>query len=156
MAASMFPMVIDRKGISDVFCFWIGLLVIALCKSPRHGLRTRYLNMQVVLGAEYNAAADMWSFGCMAAELFLGLPLFPGACEHDLLTRIVEMFGLPPHSLLRVGKYTKKFFKEEPVNNGSGYMWVLRNKQEFEEANNISVETGNRGSVCFLKHVNAM
>jgi hypothetical protein len=40
-----------------------------------------------MLGLEYAAAIDMWSFGCVAAELFLGLPLFPGACEHDLLAR---------------------------------------------------------------------
>ncbi len=34
---------------------------------------------QVVLGTSYNVAIDMWSLGCVAAELFLGLPLFPGA-----------------------------------------------------------------------------
>lgn len=31
-----------------------------------------------MLGLSYTAAIDMWSFGCVAAELFLGLPLFPG------------------------------------------------------------------------------
>lgn len=35
---------------------------------------------QVVLGTSYNVAIDMWSLGCVAAELFLGLPLFPGGC----------------------------------------------------------------------------
>ena len=33
---------------------------------------------------------DGWSLGCVAAELFLGLPLFPGACELDLLSRIIR------------------------------------------------------------------
>ncbi len=33
---------------------------------------------EVVLGGTYGASIDMWSFGCVAAELFLGLPLFPG------------------------------------------------------------------------------
>jgi serine/threonine protein kinase len=55
-------------------------------------------------------AIDMWSLGCVAAELFLGLPLFPGASEHDLLTRVVEMMGPPPNSLLAAAKHTKKFF----------------------------------------------
>ena len=41
----------------------------------------------MLLGHPYNVAIDMWSLGCMAAELFLGLPLFPGASEHDLLVR---------------------------------------------------------------------
>ena len=65
---------------------------------------------QVLLGYPYNVAIDMWSLGCVAAELFLGLPLFPGASEHDLLTRVVEMMGPPPDSLLAAAKHTKKFF----------------------------------------------
>ena len=49
----------------------------------------------MLLGHAYSMAIDMWSLGCIAAELFLGLPLFPGeplqasfegqgthACEH--------------------------------------------------------------------------
>ena len=28
-------------------------------------------------------AIDMWSFGCMMAELFMGLPLFVGDSEAD-------------------------------------------------------------------------
>ena len=64
----------------------------------------------MLLGYPYNVAIDMWSLGCVAAELFLGLPLFPGASEHDLLTRVVEMMGPPPDSLLYNGKHTKKYF----------------------------------------------
>ncbi|MBA0611900.1 hypothetical protein Godav_012551 [Gossypium davidsonii] len=41
----------------------------------------------------YTTAIDMWSFGCIVAELFLGLPLFPGASEFDLLRRMVEILG---------------------------------------------------------------
>ena len=37
-----------------------------------------YRSPEVVLGSPYSVAIDMWSFGCVAAELFLGLPLFPG------------------------------------------------------------------------------
>lgn len=44
----------------------------------------------MVLGYPYAMSIDMWSLGCVAAELFLGLPLFPGACEHDLLGRIIR------------------------------------------------------------------
>ena len=35
----------------------------------------------------------MWSFGCIVAELFLGLPLFSGASEYDLLKRMIEILG---------------------------------------------------------------
>ncbi len=56
----------------------------------------------MLLGHPYGMAIDMWSLGCMAAELFLGLPLFPGASEHDLLCHIVDMLGLPPAHVLQV------------------------------------------------------
>jgi len=69
-----------------------------------------YRSPEVVLGHSYNMAVDMWSLGCVAAELFLGLPLFPAACEHDLLGRIVQMFGTLPDWLLLEGKNTSNFF----------------------------------------------
>lgn len=63
---------------------------------------------QVLLGHPYDMAIDMWSLGCMAAELFLGLPLFPGASEHDLLVRIVDMLGMPPHHVLLKAQHTNR------------------------------------------------
>jgi len=35
----------------------------------------------------------MWSLGCIAAELYLGLPLFPGSSEYNQVSRIVNMLG---------------------------------------------------------------
>lgn len=66
--------------------------------------------VQVVLGYQYTMAIDMWSLGCVAAELFLGLPLFPGASEHDLLSRITEMLGPPPPGVLASSKNAEKYF----------------------------------------------
>lgn len=63
---------------------------------------------QVLLGHAYDMAIDMWSLGCMAAELFLGLPLFPGASEHDLLVRIVDMLGMPPDHVLQKAQHTNR------------------------------------------------
>lgn len=59
-----------------------------------------YRSPEVVLGHPYNGAIDIWSLGCVAAELFLGLPIFPGASEYNLLQRIVEALGVPPASVL--------------------------------------------------------
>ncbi len=52
-----------------------------------------YRSPEVLLGLPYTSAIDMWSLGCIAAELFLGLPLFPGNSEYNQLSRIVEMLG---------------------------------------------------------------
>lgn len=37
-----------------------------------------YRAPEVILGMPYDAAIDMWSFGCIMAELLTGQPLFPG------------------------------------------------------------------------------
>ena len=52
-----------------------------------------YRSPEVLLGMPYTTAIDMWSLGCIAVELFLGLPLFPGTSEYNQLTRIIEMLG---------------------------------------------------------------
>ncbi|TYH20158.1 hypothetical protein ES288_A05G409000v1 [Gossypium darwinii] len=73
-----------------------------------------YRSPEVLLGYQYTTAIDMWSFGCIVAELFLGLPLFPGASEFDLLRRMVEILGeQPPDYVLKEAKAknTSKFFK---------------------------------------------
>eukprot|EP01035_Chromulina_nebulosa_P018251 gene18251-23924_t len=36
-----------------------------------------YRAPEILLGIPYNGAIDMWSFGCVCVELYLGLPLFP-------------------------------------------------------------------------------
>lgn len=52
-----------------------------------------YRAPEVVLGAKYGCPIDMWSFGCICAELFLGHPLFPASSQFDLLYRFVQMLG---------------------------------------------------------------
>ncbi|XP_047316329.1 dual specificity protein kinase YAK1 homolog isoform X2 [Impatiens glandulifera] len=77
-----------------------------------------YRSPEVLLGYQYTTAIDMWSFGCIVAELFLGIPLFPGASEFDLLKRMIKILGeQPPDYVLKEAKNTSKFFKF--VGNGS-------------------------------------
>ncbi|KAL4557281.1 hypothetical protein LXL04_035454 [Taraxacum kok-saghyz] len=71
-----------------------------------------YRSPEVLLGYQYTTAIDMWSFGCIVAELFLGLPLFPGVSEFDLLKRMIKILGeQPPDYVLKEAKNTSKFFK---------------------------------------------
>lgn len=53
----------------------------------------------------------MWSFGCIVAEMFLGLPLFPGGSEFNQLCRITEFQGLPNEKLVDMGKFSKQYLK---------------------------------------------
>uniref|UniRef100_A0A671K8K4 Homeodomain-interacting protein kinase 3-like n=1 Tax=Sinocyclocheilus anshuiensis TaxID=1608454 RepID=A0A671K8K4_9TELE len=47
-------------------------------------LQSRYYRApEIILGLPFWEAIDMWSLGCVIAELFLGWPLYPGALEFD-------------------------------------------------------------------------
>jgi serine/threonine protein kinase len=47
-----------------------------------------YRAPELIFGAtEYTCAIDIWSAGCVAAELLLGRPLLPGECEAPRRTR---------------------------------------------------------------------
>jgi serine/threonine protein kinase len=47
------------------------------------------------MGLSYATPVDIWSCGCIFAELFLRKPLFPGQYEMDQLTKIFDVIGLP-------------------------------------------------------------
>ena len=47
----------------------------------------------MILGHPYNMAIDMWSLGCIMAELYTGYPLFPGENEVEQLACIMEVRG---------------------------------------------------------------
>ena len=69
-----------------------------------------YRSPEVLIGLPYDSAIDMWSLGCVAAELFLGLPILPGVHEHDQLGRICEMIGKMPDWMLEHGSKSSKYF----------------------------------------------
>jgi len=79
-----------------------------------------YRSPEVLLGLPYTSAIDMWSLGCICAELYLGLPVFPGQSEYDQVCRIVKILGVPPTHMLDKGGNTKKYFRREEEPNDSG------------------------------------
>ncbi|KAI8975380.1 kinase-like domain-containing protein [Mycotypha africana] len=69
-----------------------------------------YRSPEVILGLSYHKAIDMWSFGCIVAELYTGLPLFPGENEQEQLSCIMEMMGAPDKYLVDRSSRRKLFF----------------------------------------------
>ena len=67
-----------------------------------------YRSPEVLIGLPYDSAIDIWSLGCIAAELFLGLSSLPGAHEHDQSVRINEMIANIPEWMLEQGSKAKK------------------------------------------------
>ena len=55
-----------------------------------------YRAPELIFGAtEYTPAIDVWSTGCVIAELILGQPLFPGESAVDQIVEIIKILGTP-------------------------------------------------------------
>ncbi|KAG8890425.1 dual specificity protein kinase yak1 [Tulasnella sp. 332] len=101
-----------------------------------------YRSPEVLLGLSYSAAIDMWSLGCIAVELFLGLPLFPGTSEYNQITRIVEMLGMPPLEMLERGKQSRNFFYE--YQDEYGKHWRLKSIEQYSRDRNENEQPGKK------------
>jgi dual specificity tyrosine-phosphorylation-regulated kinase 2/3/4 len=58
----------------------------------------------------YHMAIDMWSLGCIMAELYTGFPIFPGENEQEQLSCIMEVLGLPEKDFINRSSRKKLFF----------------------------------------------
>ncbi|KAJ4960418.1 hypothetical protein NE237_020328 [Protea cynaroides] len=59
-----------------------------------------YRAPELLLGAkQYSTAIDMWSLGCIMAELLAKEPLFPGKTEVDQIDKIFKMLGTPNETI---------------------------------------------------------
>ena len=69
-----------------------------------------YRSPEVILGMSYGMPIDMWSLGCILAELLTGYPIFPGENEQEQLACIMEVFGPPEKHLIERSTRKKLFF----------------------------------------------
>jgi len=61
-----------------------------------------YRAPDVLLGSrQYDTSIDIWSAGCIMAEMFTGRPLFPGQQNDDQLIRIFRLMGTPTEATWR-------------------------------------------------------
>jgi glycogen synthase kinase 3 beta len=56
-----------------------------------------YRAPELIFGAsDYTSAIDVWSSGCVMAEMILGEPIFAGESGIDQLVEIIKGTSLPP------------------------------------------------------------
>uniref|UniRef100_A0A668AK82 Protein kinase domain-containing protein n=1 Tax=Myripristis murdjan TaxID=586833 RepID=A0A668AK82_9TELE len=71
-------------------------------KKRQKCIQTRlYMSPEMLLAKGYSFPIDMWSLGCILAELHTGSPLFDGDNWNDQFGCIMEVLGEPPMELLR-------------------------------------------------------
>ncbi|XP_058446859.1 dual specificity tyrosine-phosphorylation-regulated kinase 2 isoform X2 [Malaya genurostris] len=74
-----------------------------------------YRSPEVILGLSYGTPIDMWSLGCILAELYTGYPLFPGENEVEQLACIMEVLGIPPDDLINTATRRRLFFDSRGI-----------------------------------------
>ncbi|CAF1086001.1 unnamed protein product [Adineta steineri] len=61
-----------------------------------------YRAPELIFGAiDYTCYIDVWSSGCVFAELLLGQPIFPGESGVDQLVEIIKVLGTPTREQIR-------------------------------------------------------
>uniref|UniRef100_A0A0N4Z7U6 non-specific serine/threonine protein kinase n=1 Tax=Parastrongyloides trichosuri TaxID=131310 RepID=A0A0N4Z7U6_PARTI len=99
-------------------------------------LQSRYYRApEIILGLAFKEAIDMWSLGCVMAELFLGWPLYPGSSEYDQIRYIVQTQGLPPATMLQQASKSYRFFKH--IQDNTNNYWRLKTPEEHENDTGI-------------------
>ena len=125
----------DHVKVIDFGCScYVGKLLFSYIQSRY------YRAPEVVLGMEYSKEIDVWSLGCVLCEMVTGNPLFPANDEEELISMIVEMRGLPPHSMIKNAPRAHHYFdangelKTKPSESGRLY---LPNGKTIQQATKI-------------------
>jgi mitogen-activated protein kinase 1/3 len=95
---------------------------------------------------EYTRAIDIWSVGCILAEMITGKPLFPGRDYHHQLSLILDILGTP----------TMDDFYEISSARSRDYLRALpfRKRRDFQDvclkANPLAVDLMRQCLTCVL------
>ena len=125
----------DHVKVIDFGCScYVGKLLFSYIQSRY------YRAPEVVLGMEYSKEIDIWSLGCVLCEMVTGYPLFPANDEAELISMMVEMRGLPPHSMIKNAPRAHHYFdpsgqlKSQPSQSGKLY---IPNAKTIQQATKI-------------------
>lgn len=83
-----------------------------------------YRAPEVILSwKKYTAAIDVWSVGCILAELIIRKPLLPAASEEEQLNMITKLLGNPSAKLVNQieNEKNKEFVLQLPKREGKNF-----------------------------------
>eukprot|EP00919_Chromeraceae_sp_WS-2016_P008351 GHVR01019726.1.p1 GENE.GHVR01019726.1~~GHVR01019726.1.p1 ORF type:complete len:298 (-),score=63.99 GHVR01019726.1:209-1102(-) len=90
-------LLINREGALKLADFGLARAFGIPVRSYTHEVVTLwYRAPDVLMGSrKYSTPVDVWSIGCIFAEMSNGRPLFPGSSDSDQLVRIFKLLGTP-------------------------------------------------------------
>ncbi|XP_077230936.1 putative serine/threonine-protein kinase At1g54610 [Tasmannia lanceolata] len=110
-------LLIDRSGMLKIADFGLANYFNPNHKRP---LTSRVVTLwyrapELLLGAtDYGVGIDLWSAGCLLAEMFAGRPIMPGRTEVEQLHRIFKLCGSPADDYWKKLKLSTSFRPPQP------------------------------------------
>ena len=103
-------LLIDKEGNLKLADFGLARAFGIPLRTSTHEVVTLwYRAPEVLLGSRhYNTAIDMWSVGCIFAEMAMRTPLFPGDSEIDEIFRIFRCVYSVREPLTQHTRYTER------------------------------------------------
>ncbi|KAH6782493.1 Protein kinase superfamily protein [Perilla frutescens var. hirtella] len=97
-------LLIDKNGMLKIADFGLGNFLDPESKRP---LTSRVVTLwyrapELLLGStDYGTGIDLWSTGCLMAEMFAARPILPGRTEVEQVHIIFKLCGTPPDDFFR-------------------------------------------------------
>ncbi|KAF2284305.1 hypothetical protein GH714_020357 [Hevea brasiliensis] len=105
-------LLIDKDGRLKIADFGLANFFIP---KPKRPLTSRVVTLwyrapELLLGStDYGVGIDLWSAGCLLAEMFIGRPIMPGRTEVEQLHRIFKLCGSPPEDYWKIMRLPTSF-----------------------------------------------
>lgn len=91
-----------------------------------------YRAPEIIIGAKYDFALDMWAVGCTLYELYTGKILFPGKTNNEMLKLMMQIKGKMPNKLIRKGMFRETHFD-------SNFAFLYREVDKVTEKEKVTV-----------------
>ena len=92
-----------------------------------------YRPPELVVGAtKYTTQVDVWSMGCVIAELIINRPIFPGKSATEQLLEIMKILGTPTHEQIKIMNEKFKMSSKLPKISPTSWVEVFKGKTNDE------------------------
>ncbi|XP_022764996.1 dual specificity tyrosine-phosphorylation-regulated kinase 4-like isoform X2 [Durio zibethinus] len=113
-----------------------------------------YRAPEVILGLPYDQKIDLWSLGCILAELCSGKVLFPNDANVTILAQMVGTLGPIDLEMLENGQETHKYFTKEydlyHINEETNQLeYIISEESSLEH----HLQVSDVGFIDFVRHL---